>query len=152
MPQYEENSTVRIKEKWAKNHRKWVRISLWIKPKGGELSKVLGLIEYEKGSLGKQNGRILTEEGKEICKGGLVYKMGGDGAFNLNCFDGQMRAKGFLRLVTGGNLHAYGSAAMDDGSVLAFVTNLSDDEVASNYPGFPEVIPEAYEEEERDDR
>ena len=114
---------------------------MWIRPKGGELTKILGLLEYLKSTAGKQNGRILTEDGQEICEGEIAYQIGDDGAFNLNCFDGKMTAKGFIRVVIGGNLHAYGSAAMDDGSTLAFISNLSDSDIESKFPGFPEVIP-----------
>jgi len=141
-----------MQEQWVQIPQKWVRMTLWINPKGSELTKMLGVLEYEKGETGKQNGRILTEEGQEICEGELTYQVGGDGAFDLSCFGGKMNAKGFLRLKIGGKIHAFGSAAMDDGTTLAFITNLSDGEIESKYPGFPEVIPEAYEEEERNDR
>ncbi len=113
-------------------------VKLYIKNASGELTTQRGFLEYEAPKLVVQSSRLLNQEFKEICKGSIEPSMG-DGGFELNCFGGAMKASG-LMAISGlfSKRHSVGSAVLESGEVFAFITDLNDEEIEDNYPGFPD--------------
>jgi hypothetical protein len=131
------------------NQLRYTTLKLFFKSPEGAVRTVRGVLEYEKAALQRQSMRILNQKRDEICRGSMTPSLGDNGAFELSCFDGNRRASGSVTIPEIFHQYALGSGVFENGEVFAFVARLTDEEIKSKYPNFPDVRAEA--ENERND-
>jgi hypothetical protein len=118
---------------------RYTTFKLYLKPVAGAVRTVRGILEFEKASLERQSMRILNQNRDEICQGSMTPSLGDDGAFELSCFDGNRRASGSVTIPELFYQYALGSGVFENGEVFAFIARLTDEEIKSKYPNFPDV-------------
>lgn len=113
-------------------------LKIYVKSKAGKLETVRGFLEFEKPGLSEQKIRVFNGKNQEVCKGEMEFSIG-DGSFNLSCFGESFKAAGISTVKTGlfTKTHSIGSALLSNGSVFAFITTFTDEEIAEEYPNFP---------------
>jgi hypothetical protein len=125
---------------------RYTTFKLYLKAADGAVRTVRGVLEFEKASLDRQSIRILNQNKDEICKGSMTPSLGDDGAFELSCFNGKRHASGSVLIPEIFYQYALGSGVFENGEVFAFIARLTDEEIKSRYPNFPDVREEVADE------